>query len=709
MRRLVVVIGVSVCLATLTIVRLPTAPNAGQPSNQRPHDSPRQPAAAPAGAERAPAATLVTPRDGSVTPDQVVSFTASVSADRGLSSATLLLGEGPRTVVFSGPIQTQDAQITADTPQATQWDGPRLVVDGAEPHAHSLLKFPSLIGSGDDQVPPGADITEAVLQLYCPNAGDMVRMYRLTEEWTDREATWTERLAGIPWRVAGGRASESDVRDALLVDCTTGGFRSVDVTTLVREWASGASNHGLILTDSGADGVTFGSGESAGPPALSVTYLPQQRPVQSRRVTGRSAVVTFSTMLSAGRAYRWNVLVTDASGAARRADADFAVTFDPPPPDDPILVAPPDGARVPEASPALEFSVGDPGGGMLDVAIAVRKAAAPEFTIIALPDTQSYSEGYPEIFTAQTRWIVDNAAARNIVFVTHVGDVVDHEDDHAEWLAANRSMSLLDGRVPYGIAPGNHDRPTVLFNSYFPYTRYQGRAWYGGHFRDSNDSSYQLFSGGGIDFVIVHLEFCPPPEAVAWADGVLKAHPARVGIVTTHGYLGLLGERSVLSCRNTQYLWDGLAVPNPNLRFLLCGHAHGEIRRADTVDGRSVFQLLADYQDRPNGGDGWLRILRFVPGDDKVYVQTFSPTLNRFETDADSQFALDFGMGGAFETLTTVSARSGSTISTRRLDLSSHAEYEWQVTIVNGHGKRRVGPVWRVARQSPATPSPGAR
>ena len=32
-------------------------------------------------------------------------------------------------------------------------------------------------------------------------------------------------------------------------------------------------------------------------------------------------------------------------------------------------------------------------------------------------------------------------------------------------------------------------------------------------------------------------------------------------------------------------------------------------------------------------------------------MQTYSPWLNRFETDANSEFTLDFPMGGAFETV----------------------------------------------------------
>ena len=99
-------------------------------------------------------------------------------------------------------------------------------------------------------------------------------------------------------------------------------------------------------------------------------------------------------------------------------------------------------------------------------------------------------------------------------------------------------MSLLDGVVPYGMGPGNHDLPTTLFNQYFPYTRYQGQPWYGGHYQNLNDNNYQLFSAGGMDFVIVHLTSVRRRRG-AWADSVFKAYPDRIGIMTTHGYLGL--------------------------------------------------------------------------------------------------------------------------------------------------------------------------
>ncbi len=78
--------------------------------------------------------------------------------------------------------------------------------------------------------------------------------------------------------------------------------------------------------------------------------------------------------------------------------------------------------------------------------------------MVMLPDTQQYSRSFPELFYAQTQWIKENRAKENIVFVTHVGDVVnDRKKDTNQWVVAHKAMSVLDGVVPWGVAIGNHD------------------------------------------------------------------------------------------------------------------------------------------------------------------------------------------------------------------------------------------------------------
>ena len=84
----------------------------------------------------------------------------------------------------------------------------------------------------------------------------------------------------------------------------------------------------------------------------------------------------------------------------------------------------------------------------------------------------------------------------------------------------------------------------------------------------------------------------------------------------------------------------------------------------------------------------------FVPAENKVYVQTYSPWLNRYETDADSEFTLDYPMAGAFSTLGMVQVPSGSTASLAPAGLLPSTPYEWGVTVTNGQNKSRTGPTW---------------
>ena len=73
-------------------------------------------------------------------------------------------------------------------------------------------------------------------------------------------------------------------------------------------------------------------------------------------------------------------------------------------------------------------------------------APAADFTIAVLPDTQFYSRKYPQIFQAQTDWVIANRTRLNIVYVAQLGDIVDGGEKFPEqWLAA---MGLA-GPTPY--------------------------------------------------------------------------------------------------------------------------------------------------------------------------------------------------------------------------------------------------------------------
>ena len=272
-----------------------------------------------------------------------------------------------------------------------------------------------------------------------------------------------------------------------------------------------------------------------------------------------------------------------------------------------------------------------------------------DFTIVALPDTQMYSNNYPQIFQSQTQWIVANKDDLNIVFVTHEGDIVDYANVTAQWSNANAAMSVLDGQVPYGVLAGNHDMypsgnvsGTQMYNTYFPYTRYDGQSWYGGHYGTTNDNNFELFSASGVDFVIIHLQFQYnlPTLQANWVNNVLQAYANRRAIINAHY---LLDNNSSFSSIGSQIY--NAVKGNPNLFLMLCGHIHGEYQRSDTYNNHTIYTLCADYQNRALGGSGYLRLLEFSPSTNTIHVKTYSPYLYQDETDADSQFDIPYTVG----------------------------------------------------------------
>lgn len=279
------------------------------------------------------------------------------------------------------------------------------------------------------------------------------------------------------------------------------------------------------------------------------------------------------------------------------------------------------------------------------------------FTIVMLPDTQHYSRKWPELFLAQTEWIKANRDQENIVFVTHVGDIVnDHGKDTNQWEVANQALSVLDGVVPWGAAIGNHDYDSVTrhpdagttFVRYFGPQRFARYPWFGGA-STNGMNSYQLLTAGGVDFLMLHLQLDVPDFAIAWASEVIRTHPHRAAIVTTHSYLngvnGVHGYNTPVSRygNSGEEVWTKLVHRHPQICLVLCGHhqltvAYHQISTNDA--GRRVPEILADYQKGHNGGDAWLRLLRFKPAEGAIEVQTYSPALKKFQTDPKNQFVV---------------------------------------------------------------------
>jgi hypothetical protein len=117
------------------------------------------------------------------------------------------------------------------------------------------------------------------------------------------------------------------------------------------------------------------------------------------------------------------------------------------------------------------------------------------------------------------------------------------------------------------------------------------------------------------------------------------------------------------------------------------GHISNERRRSDTSEttGHRIVTMLADYQSRPNGGGGTMRIWEFSPANDELTVRSYSPTQDRWETDADSQFTLRVDLSGAGRPFANVGEVEvdGGTATLALTELRPGTLYEWYATVAD--------------------------
>ena len=299
------------------------------------------------------------------------------------------------------------------------------------------------------------------------------------------------------------------------------------------------------------------------------------------------------------------------------------------------------------------------------LALPVSAAAqSSSFTIIALPDTQFYSQDHPAIFFNQTKWIAANKSALNIQLVLGLGDIVNAGTSATQWENASAAIKTLDGNVPYLLAIGNHDydgspkgRSAQNYNNYFGPTRYSPYAYYKGNYNGSNENYYGVVTLGGQPFLILLLEFMPRNAVLDWASSILSANADKPAIIVTHGYM--FGDNLRMNtCTRTSVhayamssdsnagdgVWNKLVTQHSNVAMVLSGHVvddGGSGRRTDIAPlGNLVNQMLSDYQAWTNGGDGYLRIIKVNPAANTVTVQTYSPYLNKYLTDSKNNFTV---------------------------------------------------------------------
>lgn len=293
-----------------------------------------------------------------------------------------------------------------------------------------------------------------------------------------------------------------------------------------------------------------------------------------------------------------------------------------------------------------------------------------EFIVAYLPDTQIYAERFPTTMEAQTRWIAEYADEYNIVFVSHVGDVVQTGDSDYQWSNAVAAYAWLDYiDMPYGISFASHDETrgsqrlcddfeqpqcrAAKYLQHFGPQKFQGKEWFGGA-SPSGVANFQTVRAGDMNLLFMHLPQDPPGSEIKWASEVLDRHPGHLAHLTTHRHLydyrltsdlpfplnSIPGGRfnSLLYFLGGQGLkyqasWDAETVfsdfvaRHPNIWSVHCGHVDAEFNQSELNDaGLPVYENLVDYQNMADGGGGWMRLLKYRPSLNEVQAITFSAT-----------------------------------------------------------------------------------
>ncbi|AGZ38479.1 metallophosphoesterase [Actinoplanes friuliensis DSM 7358] len=260
------------------------------------------------------------------------------------------------------------------------------------------------------------------------------------------------------------------------------------------------------------------------------------------------------------------------------------------------------------------------------------RADGERFALAVLPDTQylfDADSADPEPLRETFRYLLDQ---RDVVFMTHLGDVTEHGTPEEIGLAGE-CFRRLDGKLPYSVLAGNHDvnsstddqRGDSAYLKAFGPHRFAKMPTFLGSSTDGYNSAH-LLDGGGRQWLILALDWRISDGGLGWAQGILDAHPRTPAIVTTHD-LAFADDAGVAALSaHGQRLWDRLIRANDQIFLTLNGHYWPPGRTVLKNDaGHDVHVHITNYQDRYYGGAAMIRLYTFDLARGTIDVETLAP------------------------------------------------------------------------------------
>ena len=314
--------------------------------------------------------------------------------------------------------------------------------------------------------------------------------------------------------------------------------------------------------------------------------------------------------------------------------------------------------------------------GLLLVLVAFSSCSKTMYStrFVLLPDTQYYTEKYPDVLDSQINWVVRHAG--EIDMVIQQGDLTQNNNEK-EWQLIQAGFNKLNGKLPYVLAVGNHDmgsgpgkfadtRNTELYNRFFPLSQMKQLPSFGGIFEEGKlDNAYYFLRKGNTKWLILTLEFGPRNSVLDWANNLVARYADHIVVLNTHSYLysdstrqgpgdnwrpqayGVGKDTGVQTVNDGEQIWEKLVRRNPNIRFVFSGHVlNSGVGTLISVNdhGYYVYQMLANFQSEVKGsvrgGNGYLRILDIDAKSRTLSVSTYSPYVNQYMDSPAHRFAI---------------------------------------------------------------------
>ena len=261
----------------------------------------------------------------------------------------------------------------------------------------------------------------------------------------------------------------------------------------------------------------------------------------------------------------------------------------------------------------------------------------PRFTLAVVPDTQyqfDQDRGDPAPLSASFEYLIEQRSAENIVFIAHLGDVVENALA-SEFAQADPVFKILDrARFPYSVLAGNHDidgstddtRGDSPYLHTFGPQRFRRMSTYGGS-TPNGYNSYHVFRAAGQQWLLLAMDWRPSDASFAWARQVIAAHPRMPVILTIHELVNAdHGNPVAYFTDHGNRVWDQLVNGNDQIFLTLNGHywPPGRVVRKNAA-GNDVHLHIINYQDRFYGGSGMIRLYHFDLARNSIDVETFAP------------------------------------------------------------------------------------